>query len=786
MAIKRTKNLASSRDQYGAYYGDFRGVDFSNDHTLVNANRFAYSVNMYKDYQSKNGVAIETIPGFRRRFSVDGGGRINGIHKSTRYGSVYVHVGTKLYHWNNYPNTAGVVLDASVKLGTPGFSSGLNIWEIDVTDVAEGNGGGVADGCRIVGVYYRDRRDNQEYYVRPTTPSAEYTLSVSIAALQEGDYVNVQYVESEAYAMNEKDANNIAIGEVVLADKKSVSFEIGSELYIKDGKSFLRVLSPERQNHAVTNVIDGLNSIPWDIDTYLGSSYIPTRYTGIVLVGENATGGIELEPRNIFSKYFKIFYNDRKSMSYPLKEKVNPEGTILVEVNGTLIPKGSSEDGQYWTYQPDNSITLSIPPDSYGALPPEGEPVVRILAEYDAASVEKYRGYIENTTVCEVVGERVFLVSSSNERLVRYSRRIIDTIDGSFYFTETDWVTVGIESSTKITGFLPVGDSVMVLSNSPKADQIPICFLTPASTGEELIPTVYTTEYGLFARGCLGACANFIDDPVFVSLGGVEAMGTLSVRLERAMEHRSTLVDAKLTNTDLSKAFMHEWNGYLLVFVEGKVFMADSRQAYLDSMGIKQYEWYYLEGIGVYDGQQLDADGVMVGGTFKPATCAFSDGNDLYFGTESGVICKFNFDKRDEYGEITPKWYTFDGRTIVCGCATKMDNCGIPHLTKSTVKKSMVIKTKSMLKSDIKIKVRTNKDLYKQVARISNAIFSFEDMEFEDFSFVTQESSLFSVHEKEKKWVEKQIYLYSDTHKRPFALYYIAFRYFVAGKFKQT
>ena len=231
---------------------------------------------------------------------------------------------------------------------------------------------------------------------------------------------------------------------------------------------------------------------------------------------------------------------------------------------------------------------------------------------------------------------------------------------------------------------------------------------------------------------------------------------------------------------------MHEWNGYLLVFVEGKVFMADSRQAYLDSMGIKQYEWYYLEGIGVYDGQQLDADGVMVGGTFKPATCAFSDGNDLYFGTESGVICKFNFDKRDEYGEITPKWYTFDGRTIVCGCATKMDNCGIPHLTKSTVKKSMVIKTKSMLKSDIKIKVRTNKDLYKQVARISNAIFSFEDMEFEDFSFVTQESSLFSVHEKEKKWVEKQIYLYSDTHKRPFALYYIAFRYFVAGKFKQT
>ena len=96
----------------------------------------------------------------------------------------------------------------------------------------------------------------------------------------------------------------------------------------------------------------------------------------------------------------------------------------------------------------------------------------------------------------------------------------------------------------------------------------------------------------------------------------------------------------------------------------------------------------------------------------------------------------------------------------------------------------MVLKLKTFLASSLKIKVRTNIDPYKQIARIGSALFSFDAMDFEDFSFVPSDSGLFAVKEKEKKWVEKQIYLYSDEHMRPFALYYIAFRYFVAGRLK--
>lgn len=71
-----------------------------------------------------------------------------------------------------------------------------------------------------------------------------------------------------------------------------------------------------------------------------------------------------------------------------------------------------------------------------------------------------------------------------------------------------------------------------------------------------------------------------------------------------------------------------------------------------------------------------------------------------------------------------------------------------------------------------------------QIARINNAIFSFEDLDFSDLTFNTTEQSLFAIKEKEKQWVEKQYYLFSDEYLKPFALFSISYRYRVAGRYK--
>jgi hypothetical protein len=159
-----------------------------------------------------------------------------------------------------------------------------------------------------------------------------------------------------------------------------------------------------------------------------------------------------------------------------------------------------------------------------------------------------------------------------------------------------------VEDDAPITGMIPVGDSLMVLKGDTQLDGT-VYFLTPMETGIDVKPIEYKSTHGLYGVGCLGACANFLDDPVFISRLGVEAIGQLSVRLERAMEHRSSLIDAALVNLDLKNAVIEEWNGYLMVLVDGKIFMADSRQRYTHESGVVQYEWYYLENIGVWEGQ---------------------------------------------------------------------------------------------------------------------------------------------------------------------------------------
>jgi hypothetical protein len=185
-----------------------------------------------------------------------------------------------------------------------------------------------------------------------------------------------------------------------------------------------------------------------------------------------------------------------------------------------------------------------------------------------------------------------------------------------------------------------------------------------------------------------------------------------------------------------------------------------------------------------YEAYLCGTQGEQTGGTFRPATVLKVLDGVLYFGTGDGEIFCFNTDKRDENGEIPPEYYDFDGRAIYAGCATKMDNCGIPHLTKSTVKRSTVIKTKTFADSAAKIKVRTNKKPYEQIARINSRRFVADNVDFSDFSFATGDQSLFSIKEKEKKWVEKQYYIYTDEYRKPFALYYVCYRYTVAGRFK--
>ena len=862
-----------SKTTYNAYYGDFRGVDFSSDHTQVDKQRLAYLVNMYKDYQSGQGRALETIPGFRRRVELPDAPTIYGIHTiKVREGEenttrVLIHAGNKLYHWHNYPMSLNVKFTETIILpdGILDDTTGLTTYQVRLED----NVSKVASLTLVTG----DPILNFDF--------KDHVLTIHSSEILPGDRIYYTYVEGDV-------TEPLYIG---MAERKSQSFIFNNRLYLIDGTNYL--------------VYDGNT-----VDSVINNAYIPTTYINIIPAGENADIGKEYEQRNMLQPKFKhTFIADGVTTEFYMNER-ELEEISEIKLYGEVVTN----------YEPDlveGKITFSeapAKPEDRGYT--EFYAGLEITAKKTLKSVsgvtEKREHIYELITECRfgcAYDNRVFFSGNpAYPNHVFYCGRNITGYVDPTYFGVYNYMQDGV-GITPITGMIPVADSLAVLKGDTQQDGS-VYFHTPTQTGEDLTPVIYPSTQGLNGIGCQGACINFLDDPVFVSKLGVEGIGQLSVRYERAIEHRSSLVDAKLVNEKLEGAMLEEWNGYLVLLVDGKIYLADSRQKYTSDLGTPQYEWYYLEGIGIYENQYqeykysprvydelvgktvkwcptcgkkasectcnndgedwkdlllIDAksvyyhesdetydlretvanapdstgqsevtvyedvveidgfnlygeptkyytlvnyvihelhDGITgkliehqallceskgskTGGVFYPAKMIKTMDSNLFFGTESGIVCSFNFDMRDSDGVIAPRYYSFDDRTIVCGCATRMDNCSIPHLTKTTVKKSTVIKTKAMQTSAVKIRVRTNKKAYNQIARINSTLFSFNDMDFSDFSFITNDQSLFSIKEKEKKWVEKQYYIYSDEYMKPFALFYVCYRYTIAGRYKE-
>lgn len=93
--------MSSLSDLITRRYGTFRGVDFSNNDVILS--RSPNALNMWKNYQDSE--CIETRPGMKLLNSFNG--PIYGLFFYTiqNYTHVLVHVGTKMYEWENYPNT---------------------------------------------------------------------------------------------------------------------------------------------------------------------------------------------------------------------------------------------------------------------------------------------------------------------------------------------------------------------------------------------------------------------------------------------------------------------------------------------------------------------------------------------------------------------------------------------------------------------------------------------------------------------------------------------------------
>lgn len=466
---------------------------------------------------------------------------------------------------------------------------------------------------------------------------------------------------------------------------------------------------------------------------------------------------------------------------------------------------------------------------------------------------------IKKSTVCCTFDDRIFFTGNPElPNTVFYTQRDLTGHNNPTYVGVLNWFDDGMGNTPNVA-MMSNASTLMVLKGNTMQDGS-IYYHTGADGDNDLTPRIYPSVEGLAGLGCVGMAVNFRDDCVFMSNQGLEAIAKQTVNLERTIEHRSTNIDGLMLRSDLSLARAAEWEGYLCILIDGKLFLADSRQAFEGIGGAMEYEWYYVadvcgynndnqkyfladymppeiaefcksNSIGISDSEDrrvryIDEDkngendlvksivddittkytvyyveqgskkylvesyGEMENGAPDMACeiCAVED--VLLFGTKDGKLLCLNNDKRGTNDEepdksrIPAEWYNNSGHAYIARAVLAMENAGVPHYTKTTVKRGTVLRLKSFEQSAFDVYATTDRQATTLLTRQSNSITTFDALDFENLGLLTADSVILAIKEKTKKWVEKQYEFRNDKPNQPFGIYSIAYRYIISGEVK--
>lgn len=372
---------------------------------------------------------------------------------------------------------------------------------------------------------------------------------------------------------------------------KSDAFIYESVWYFKDGKHYLRY--------------DG-NEIK-DVE-----GYVPTTSIG----RKPAGGGTVFEDVNMLQPRRKnSFVADGTSFAYHLDAQfIDEDFTPICEVNGKKVT-------EFLVDYDEGVITFNSLP-----IAPLTTGQDNVIIEFKK-TVEGYADNVLKSTLLQVFDNRVFVSGNDSHPNIVWHCSLNDPT----YFSDLDYYREGLDSA-KIRG-LVAGNNALWVFREPSDANTTVFYHTP--TIDATYGKIYPSQHSSITAGCVGRAINFNDDIIFFSDRGMEGISG-DVTTEQAIAHRSSLVDRKLisekTYTDMA---LEEWEGYLLVFIGNKVYLADSRTAFQNEDHV-EYEWFYWE---------LEENVI----------CAKVNDGVLYLGTEDGIYTLTDNECDIESYWVTPK-----------------------------------------------------------------------------------------------------------------------------------
>lgn len=489
----------------------------------------------------------------------------------------------------------------------------------------------------------------------------------------------------------------------------------GTKLYRVEGKTKIELftgMKPSRSQSFIYNNIfyikDGINYLKYDgeeIKSVENEAYIPTTSIARLPYG----GGSVYEDVNMLSSYRKnTFVGDGESTVYYLDAKEIDDVSPIVKINETLLTP--LED---YTWDPKmGSITFKEAPQEPYTV---GQANVEITFK---KTVTGHADRIKKCTILTVFDNRVFFSGNQDyPNTVWHS-----SLNDPGYCSDLDYYNEGLDLAPVKS--MIAGNNALWVLKEPSQANTTVFYHNPVIDSD--YGKVYPSTHSSISTGCVATGINFNDDIVFFSDRGMEAING-DVTTEQVLAHRSSLIDAKLLNeTNYKNMILEEWEGYLLIIIDNKVYLADSRKMFTNETHA-EYEFFYWE-------------------LSKDIVCTQVKDGILYLGTSDGI---YSLTNNSDDREIDAYW------------CTPQDEFKYPQYQKTTNKRGCVI---DMSGSEIKVSVKTDNN------------------EFEDINTYETTKEYVVARIKKKKWKSIQL-KFSST--KPFKLYSSTLESYVGGYVKR-
>ena len=480
-------------------------------------------------------------------------------------------------------------------------------------------------------------------------------------------------------------------------------------------------------------IVDGTQFLKTDASTVTDMSSVGT--IPITTIGRSPAGGGEMyQDVNLLSpKRKNTFIGDGTSTVYYL-DAVSIDSVDEVKVNGTVLSSG------YSVTAATGKVTFTTAPSAPSII---GQDNVEITF---SKTVTGYANRIKKCTMIKVFDNRIFFSGNPDYPHVVFHSELYDPA----YVSDLSYYECGTEENPIKS--MVVGNNLLWIFKRSSTAKDTIFYLTPTLDVEA--GKVYPTKQGNVSVGCFSKAINYKDSLLFFSRNGLEGISG-NIDEEQSISHKSSLVDSKFINmSNYQFLELIEYKGYLVAAIDDTLFLADYRQMWEGTTGL-EYEWYIWK-------------------LPVKVTCFTEYNGQLSFGDEDGNIYVFN-GTNDLEEAINDYW------------TTPRDDFGYMQHLKKINKRGAMIKIKNIQNSKLKVWERTNKSSeWKLIKEVSGNGFTYDEVDYGNFSYATTDNTYVVVRVKEKKIIDLSLKIGSDALDKPFGLSECNVEAFISGYVKRS